>query len=109
MSASSQNDSIAQPPGGTGKKRIVICCDGTGNDFTSPNPDKNGKGGENSNVIKFYTALEIDNEQVGYYHPGVGTMGSPAARNRMERFWTKIKGLGFGAGFRDNLFDAGWS
>ena len=106
MSASSQPGQTTQQPGGTGKKRIVICCDGTGNDFTSPNPDIHGKGGENSNVIKFYTALTIDNDQVGYYHPGVGTMGSPAARNSLERFWTKIKGMGFGAGFRDNLFDA---
>ena len=30
-----------------GRKNIVICCDGTGNEF----------GGENSNVVKLYTAL----------------------------------------------------
>ena len=77
-------------------KNIVICCDGTGNEF----------GGSNSNVVKLYTALTIDNQQVGYYHPGVGTMGAPTARNRIESAWTRIKGLAFGAGFRDNVLDA---
>ena len=42
-------------------RNIVICCDGTGNEF----------GGANSNVVKLYTALEIDAAQVAYYHPGV--------------------------------------
>ncbi len=79
-----------------GRKNIVICCDGTGNEF----------GGENSNVVKLYTALCVDNEQVVYYHPGVGTMGAPNARNRLERKWSVLKGLAFGAGFRDNVFDA---
>src|SRR5207237_8744578 len=47
-------------------KNIVICCDGTGNEF----------GDSNSNVVKLYHTLVIDNiSQVGYYHPGVGTMG----------------------------------
>lgn len=77
-------------------KNIVICCDGTGNEF----------GDANSNVVKLYTALTIDNDQVGYYHPGVGTMGAPTARNRLEKQWTRLKGLAFGAGFRDNVFDA---
>lgn len=47
-------------------KNIVICCDGTGNEF----------GDNNSNVVKLYSTLTIDGQrQVGYYHPGVGTMG----------------------------------
>ena len=48
---------------------IVICCDGTGNEF----------GDSNSNVVKLYSTLVIDAAQVGYYHPGVGTMGAPGA------------------------------
>jgi uncharacterized protein (DUF2235 family) len=79
-----------------GPKNIVICCDGTGNEF----------GDANSNVVKLYTALAIDNEQVGYYHPGVGTMGDPAERHRMARAWSKIKGLTFASGFKDNVLDA---
>ena len=77
-------------------RNIVICCDGTGNEF----------GEQNSNVVKLYSTLVIDNAQVGYYHPGVGTMGSPTARNRIERGWTRLKGLAFGAGLMANVGDA---
>lgn len=79
-----------------GPKNIVICCDGTGNEFCDAN----------SNVVKLYTALAIDNNQVGYYHPGVGTMGDPAVRHPVARWWSKVKGLAFAAGFKDNVFDA---
>lgn len=79
-------------------KNIVICCDGTGNEF----------GGDcNSNVIKLYSTLVIDGtQQVGYYHPGLGTMGSPNARTWVEKQWSRVKGLAFGAGFLDNVADA---
>lgn len=83
-------------------KNIVICCDGTGNKFI----DDVTAHGSNSNVVKFYAALEINNYQVGYYHPGVGTAGAPAARNWLARQWSVIKGLAFGAGFKDNVLDA---
>lgn len=89
------------------KKKIVLCCDGTGNEFGAPNPDPNNKNaGRNSNVVKLYTALQIDNDQVGYYHPGVGTMGAPTATHWWSTEWSKLKGLAFGAGFRDNVLDA---
>lgn len=95
--------STAQPR----KKKIVLCCDGTGNEFGTPNPARRNKNaGQNSNVVKLYTALQIDNKQAGYYHPGVGTMGAPNATHRWSREWSKIKGLAFGAGFRDNVIDA---
>src|ERR1700674_4497018 len=78
-------------------KNIVICCDGTGNEF----------GGDcNSNVVKLYSTLVINETQVGYYHPGVGTMGSPTARNRLEKRWSRVKGLAFGAGLTANVADA---
>ena len=79
-------------------KNIVICCDGTGDEF----------GPTNSNVVRLYTTLDLDHQtaQVAYYHPGVGTMGAPTARNRIEKQWTRLTGLAFGAGFRDNVFDA---
>ncbi len=78
-------------------KNIVICCDGTGNDFGSDS---------NSNVVKFYSTLAIDADQVGYYHPGVGTMGAPNARNWIEKQWSRLKGLAFGAGLLANVADA---
>ena len=46
-------------------KNIVICCDGTGNEF----------GRNNTNVVLTYMLAEKDEEQVVYYDPGVGTGG----------------------------------
>jgi uncharacterized protein (DUF2235 family) len=78
-------------------KNIVICCDGTGNEF----------GDHNSNIVKLYSALIVDGiMQVGYYHPGVGTMGAPAARNDISKVWSTVMGLAFGVGFVANVGDA---
>ena len=78
-------------------KNIVICCDGTGNEF----------GDNNSNVVKLYSTLRIDGRtQIGYYHPGVGTMGAPTATNRLSKAWSVVMGLAFGAGLLANVADA---
>lgn len=79
-------------------KNIVLCCDGTGNGFDNPNND--------SNVVKLYNTLVIGSDQIAYYHPGVGTMGAPNARGRIEKEWTRAKGLAFGSGLLDNVADA---
>jgi len=78
-------------------KNIVICCDGTGNEFG---------GDRNSNVVKLYSTLIINEAQCGYYHPGVGTMGAPNARNWVEKKWSQLEGLAFGAGLLPNVADA---
>jgi uncharacterized protein (DUF2235 family) len=78
-------------------KNIVICCDGTGNEY----------GDSNSNVVKLYGTLIIDGKrQVGYYHPGVGTMGAPTAHNKISAGWSIVMGLAFGAGLLANVGDA---
>ncbi len=78
-------------------KNIVICCDGTGNEY----------GDSNSNVVKLYSTLIIDGtNQVGYYHPGVGTMGSPSSRNKFSSAWSVLMGQAFGAGLLENVGDA---
>jgi uncharacterized protein (DUF2235 family) len=78
-------------------KNIVICCDGTGNEF----------GDHNSNVVKLYSVLIIDGKrQMGYYHPGVGTMGAPTAHNKVTETWSIVMGLAFGAGLLANVGDA---
>lgn len=91
-------------------KNIVICCDGTGNQFGSEiakAPDGTRRyENNNSNVVRLYTSLSVDAHQVAYYHPGVGTMGNPNSRNRAERWWSKLKGMGFGLGLTDNMADA---
>jgi uncharacterized protein (DUF2235 family) len=89
------------PPDPTAKK-IFLFLDGTGNEFiASVDKDK-----ANSNVVKLYTTLKVAGDQVAYYHPGVGTMGDPGIRWAIPRFWSKVKGLAFGAGFKDNVLDA---
>jgi uncharacterized protein (DUF2235 family) len=78
-------------------KNIVICCDGTGEEFGLQT---------DSNVVKLYSTLAIDDSQIGYYHPGVGTMGAPGAHNELDKQWTRLMGLAFGAGLLDNVGDA---
>jgi uncharacterized protein (DUF2235 family) len=46
-------------------KNIVLCCDGTANEFAK----------DLTNVVKLYSCLLHDSpEQVTYCHPGIGTM-----------------------------------
>jgi uncharacterized protein (DUF2235 family) len=94
-----QINSAQETPQG---KNILIFCDGTGNKFI----DQINPGGSNSNVVKLYTTMKIDSQQVAYYHPGVGTAGDPAARSWIAKKWSTIKGLAFAFGFRDNVLDA---
>jgi uncharacterized protein (DUF2235 family) len=77
-------------------KNIVICCDGTKNEY----------GPENTNVVKLYSVLEVDPaRQVVYYHPGLGTMGAPNALTAPAKWWTRILGLAFGYGLSQHLAD----
>ncbi len=62
-------------------KNIVICCDGTGNEF----------GEHNSNVVKLYSTL---------------IMGAPTATNRVSKAWSVVMGLAFGGGLLANVGDA---
>jgi|SRR5215472_9173721 len=77
-------------------KNIVICCDGTGNEF----------GERKSNVIKLYETLVRNSTQIAYYHPGVGTMGARNALSPLGKWWTRVIGLAFGYGISDNIADA---
>lgn len=77
-------------------KNIVICCDGTGNEFSD----------QNSNVVKLYSTLVINKNQCGYYLPGVGTMGDPRARTWIGKKWSVLTGLAFGSGIIRNIGDA---
>lgn len=77
-------------------RKIVICCDGTGNQY----------GTANSNVVKLYWTLSTNDKQTAYYHPGVGTMGARNALSTIGKWWTQLRGLAFGYGFSDNIADA---
>lgn len=96
---------VTQPPDfppSSDVKKIFVFLDGTGNEFITDSDPKKA----NSNVVKLYTTLMVAGNQVAYYHPGVGTMGDPNIRWRIPRYWSMIKGLAFGAGFKANVLDA---
>lgn len=78
-------------------KNIVICCDGTSNEFD----------GDRTNVVKLYQMLVHDPKvQVTYYSPGLGTMEASGALTAFSRWWTKHAGFAFGYGLKNNIRDA---
>jgi uncharacterized protein (DUF2235 family) len=89
---------IPNPPGVAPPGRnIVICVDGTANEF---------KLRQNTNVVKLYSLLERDSgRQVAYYHPGVGTMAPPGALTRAAKAVTRILGMAVGYGLFDDIRD----
>jgi uncharacterized protein (DUF2235 family) len=80
------------------RKNIVICCDGTGNEY----------GEQNTNVVKLFESLDLSNpsKQIGYYDPGVGTFSSPAAITKTAKWLSKLWGLAFASGITRNIEDA---
>ncbi|MDQ7050973.1 MAG: DUF2235 domain-containing protein [Enterobacterales bacterium] len=46
-------------------KNIIICCDGTGNEY----------GSNNTNVVETFALAKKNSKQITYYDPGVGTGG----------------------------------
>jgi uncharacterized protein (DUF2235 family) len=78
-------------------KNIVICCDGTNGEFRL-------KG--DTNVVRLYSLLVHDREQVAFYDPGLGTMGAPGALTALARAWTRLLGLAFGYGLDERITEA---
>jgi uncharacterized protein (DUF2235 family) len=78
-------------------KNIVVCCDGTGNEY----------GDCNSNVMKlFRMVIRDDTQQAGYYNPGLGTLSTVPALTKVKRGIDKTLGLAFGKGIAHNIEDA---
>ena len=75
------------------QRNIVICCDGTGNEY----------GERNTNVLKLYSVLKRDKSQLAFYDPGVGTMSAPAAMTNVAKAASKAVGLAFGRGITKNV------
>lgn len=78
-------------------KNLVICCDGTDNKLTI---------NENTNVLHLYSCLEKSDEQLTYYHPGVGTIAPSGAKNWLVRKWNIMKDLVSASSLEDNVKDA---
>jgi uncharacterized protein (DUF2235 family) len=87
------------PPPPVRPKKIVICLDGTGNQVGASSP---------TNVVKFYELLDVSDpaELLAYYDPGVGTMYATAARPPVGRWLSRVLGLAFGTGLRENVAEA---
>ena len=79
------------------RRNIVICCDGTANEFAA----------DRTNVVKLYYTLEHDPEkQVTFYHPGLGTMEPAGALTPVARQVTKGLGMAVGYGLSNDVRDA---
>ncbi|WP_406865077.1 DUF2235 domain-containing protein [Streptomyces sp. HUAS MG47] len=80
-------------------KNIVMCLDGTGNQL---------KARGNTNVVKLYEMLDLHDPaaQIAYYDPGVGTFSAAGAWTAPSRKLSKLFGLAFGAGIKQNLGEA---
>lgn len=78
-------------------KNIIICCDGTGNQF----------GHNNSNVVKLYSVIEKEpGKQIAYYDPGVGTNQSAGLSLTLKASMRRIIGLATGYGLYQNVYEA---
>jgi uncharacterized protein (DUF2235 family) len=79
-------------------KNIIICCDGTSNEF----------GRVNTNVVRLFQTLDLSAGagQVAYYDPGVGTLAAPGLWTRLGRSLSRAFGLAFGVGIITNIEQA---
>src|SRR4051794_20775773 len=73
----------------TGSKNLILCCDGTGNQF----------GLENTNVVRLVQSLDRDpTRQSLYYDPGLGTLPEPSAFTQVQKWVSEVFGLAIGSG-----------
>lgn len=78
-------------------RNIVICCDGTANEFAE----------DKTNVVKLYYVLNQNQaEQVTFYHPGLGTMEPAGALTTFTRQATRLLGKALGYGLSNDIRDA---
>ena len=82
-------DSARNLPPSVHGRNLIVCCDGTDNEF----------GPINTNVVRLAQVLDRDpSKQHLYYDPGVGTMPEPGAIGFVHKWASRIAGLAFGAG-----------
>lgn len=77
-------------------KRIIICCDGTGNEIDD----------HHSNVMKLCRVLKKSDQQLVYYDPGLGTLGAHNDWARTKQSIEKVAGLVLGYGLDRNVLNA---
>lgn len=80
-------------------RNLVVCLDGTGNQVGNHRPS--------TNVVTTFQLADVRNEnmQLAYYDPGVGTF-SPSGFTAAGRWLSRLAGLAFGLGLKDNVTQA---
>ena len=77
-------------------RNLVICCDGTNNEF----------GGDKTNVARLRKVVLYNSDQLVYYDPGVGTLPEPTILNKIWQNFRKLVSLAFGFGLTVNVQEA---
>jgi uncharacterized protein (DUF2235 family) len=79
-------------------KNIVMCFDGTANQF----------GKTNTNLVRLFQVLDrtASSGQAVFYDPGVGTLARPGLFTRFGKWMSKVCGLAFAAGLIRNTEEA---
>ena len=78
-------------------RNIVICCDGTSNQF----------GSHNTNVVRLVQVLDRDpDRQRVFYDPGVGTLPEPGWTTWIGQKFSQVRGKAIGGGLDANVLEA---
>ena len=78
-------------------KNLVVCCDGTDNQF----------GENNTNIVRLFSvASKHPTKQITFYDPGLGTFPAVGAWTPFAKWVTKKLGSAFGFGLSHNIADA---
>lgn len=77
-------------------KRIVICCDGTGNELNKTI----------SNALNFYRGLEKNAQQTVFYTPGVGALAQDNPWQQLKEKCRLLLGLGTSYGLDKDILEA---
>ncbi|KAH9897658.1 hypothetical protein C8Q73DRAFT_787913 [Cubamyces lactineus] len=75
------DNDIIPPPDPAAPRTLVLCFDGTGDQFDT----------DNSNVVRFFSLLKKDDrrEQMVYYQAGIGTYTTPQVSTSLGQFVSK--------------------
>jgi uncharacterized protein (DUF2235 family) len=77
-------------------RNIIVCCDGTNNEF----------GPVNTNVVRLVQMLDDSAQQLVYYDPGVGTMPGPGFGTTVGQKLSKWTDLAFATGLDAKVIQA---
>ena len=83
--------------GNVNGRNLIICCDGTNNEF----------GPENTNIVRLIQVLQRDPQtQRLYYDPGVGTLPNPGAFTALAKRLSEYWELAFATDLPDRVSNA---